>query len=53
MSMYPVRRQCQFRYKNRLSTATYASYGCIRMFDEDVVDLFSRVKVGTEVVVTA
>ena len=32
---------------------TYASYGCIRMFNEDVVDLFGRVQVGTKVVVTA
>jgi lipoprotein-anchoring transpeptidase ErfK/SrfK len=34
------------------SIGTYASYGCIRMFNEDIVDLFSRVRVGTEVVVT-
>ena len=34
------------------SIGTYASYGCIRMFNEDVVDLFDRVKVGTEVIVT-
>jgi lipoprotein-anchoring transpeptidase ErfK/SrfK len=35
------------------SIGTYASYGCIRMFNEDVVDLFGRVQVGTKVVVTA
>ena len=28
------------------------SYGCIRMFNQDVVDLYSRVSVGTTVVVT-
>jgi lipoprotein-anchoring transpeptidase ErfK/SrfK len=31
---------------------TFASYGCIRMFNEDIVDLFGRVGVGTEVVVS-
>jgi lipoprotein-anchoring transpeptidase ErfK/SrfK len=34
------------------SIGTYASYGCIRMFNEDVIELFGRVKVGTEVIVT-
>ena len=34
------------------SIGTYASYGCIRMFNEDIIDLFEHVKVGTEVVVT-
>lgn len=34
------------------SIGTYASYGCIRMFNEDIVDLFDRVKVGTQVIVT-
>jgi lipoprotein-anchoring transpeptidase ErfK/SrfK len=34
------------------SIGTYASYGCIRMFNDDIVDLFSRVSVGTEVVVS-
>ena len=28
------------------------SSGCIRMTNDDVVDLYSRVKVGTKVVVT-
>jgi lipoprotein-anchoring transpeptidase ErfK/SrfK len=28
------------------------SYGCIRMYNQDVVDLYSRVSVGTTVVVT-
>ena len=39
---------------NRPNTVgTFASYGCIRMFNEDILDLFERVEVGTEVVVTA
>ena len=35
----------------RESVGTYASYGCIRMFNEDIIDLFGRVGVGTTVVV--
>jgi lipoprotein-anchoring transpeptidase ErfK/SrfK len=27
------------------------SYGCIRMYNRDVVDLFERVRIGTPVVV--
>ena len=34
----------------RKSVGTAASYGCIRMYNEDVVDLFERVTVGTAVV---
>ncbi|MEJ1159766.1 L,D-transpeptidase [Prosthecomicrobium sp. N25] len=34
------------------SIGTRASYGCIRMYNEHVVDLFDRVQVGTPVVVT-
>jgi lipoprotein-anchoring transpeptidase ErfK/SrfK len=34
------------------SIGTYASYGCIRMLNEDIVDLYNRVDVGTRVVVT-
>jgi lipoprotein-anchoring transpeptidase ErfK/SrfK len=34
------------------SIGGYVSYGCIRMFNQDVVDLYSRVSVGTTVVVT-
>ena len=34
------------------SIGTYASYGCIRMFNQDVVDLYARVSVGTQVYVT-
>ncbi len=34
----------------RRSVGTAASYGCIRMYNEDVVDLYHRVGVGTPVV---
>jgi len=34
------------------SIGGYVSYGCIRMYNQDVVDLYSRVSVGTPVVVT-
>ncbi len=34
------------------SIGTFASYGCIRMFNQDVADLYGRVQVGTTVVVT-
>lgn len=34
----------------RKSIGTAASYGCIRMYNEDVVDLFRRVEIGTKVV---
>jgi lipoprotein-anchoring transpeptidase ErfK/SrfK len=34
------------------SIGSDASYGCIRMFNEDIVDLYGRVSVGTKVVVT-
>lgn len=33
------------------SIGTYASYGCIRMYNQDVVDLYQRVSVGTQVYV--
>ena len=36
---------------NPSSIGTYASYGCIRMHNRDIVDLFERVGVGTPVVV--
>jgi lipoprotein-anchoring transpeptidase ErfK/SrfK len=36
----------------RASVGTAASYGCIRMYNEDVIDLFDRVRVGTAVVMT-
>ncbi|WP_430913365.1 L,D-transpeptidase [Methylobacterium sp. sgz302541] len=31
------------------SVGTYASYGCIRMYNQDVVDLYGRVSVGAQV----
>jgi len=34
------------------SIGNFATYGCIRMFNEDIIDLFDRVGVGTEVLVT-
>ena len=33
------------------SIGHFVSYGCIRMFNEDISDLFGRVEVGTQVVV--
>jgi lipoprotein-anchoring transpeptidase ErfK/SrfK len=33
------------------SIGKFATYGCIRMFNEDIADLFGRVRVGTPVVV--
>ncbi len=35
--------------KMRRSIGTAASYGCIRMRNEDVIDLFNRVSIGTPV----
>ena len=35
----------------RGSIGSAASYGCIRMYNEDIVDLFARVRVGTPVAV--
>ncbi|HEY8380785.1 MAG TPA: L,D-transpeptidase [Microvirga sp.] len=37
---------------NPRSIGTFASYGCIRMLNADIIDLFERVDVGTQVVVT-
>jgi lipoprotein-anchoring transpeptidase ErfK/SrfK len=34
----------------RHSVGTAASYGCIRMYNEDVLDLYQRVSVGTPVI---
>jgi lipoprotein-anchoring transpeptidase ErfK/SrfK len=34
------------------SVGGYVSYGCIRMYNQDISDLFGRVSVGTAVVVT-
>jgi lipoprotein-anchoring transpeptidase ErfK/SrfK len=36
--------------KMRASVGTAASYGCIRMYNEDVIDLYDRVSVGAAVV---
>jgi lipoprotein-anchoring transpeptidase ErfK/SrfK len=36
----------------RSSVGGYVSYGCIRMYNEDISDLYGRVSVGTSVVVT-
>lgn len=33
------------------SIGTFASYGCFRMLNEDIIDLFQRVPVGTPVIV--
>lgn len=35
----------------RASIGKAASYGCIRMYNEDVIDLYDKVRVGTPVVV--
>jgi lipoprotein-anchoring transpeptidase ErfK/SrfK len=34
------------------SVGGFVSYGCIRMYNDDVADLYSRVSVGATVVVT-
>ena len=34
------------------SVGGYVSYGCVRMFNEDITDLFGRVSIGTPVVMT-
>ena len=34
------------------SVGGYVSYGCVRMYNQDIADLFERVDVGTQVVVT-
>ena len=34
------------------SIGGFVSYGCIRMHNQDIVDLFDRVQVGTRVIVT-
>jgi len=36
--------------KMRASVGTAASYGCVRMYNEDVIDLYDRVSVGADVV---
>ena len=34
------------------SVGGFVSYGCVRMFNDDITDLYQRVSVGTPVVVT-
>jgi lipoprotein-anchoring transpeptidase ErfK/SrfK len=34
------------------SIGSFVSYGCIRMYNKDILDLYDRVSVGTRVVVT-
>jgi lipoprotein-anchoring transpeptidase ErfK/SrfK len=34
------------------SIGRFVSYGCIRMYNQDIVDLYGRVRVGTQVIVT-
>lgn len=34
------------------SVGGFVSYGCIRMYNQDIVDLYQRVSVGTPVIVT-
>jgi len=36
---------------NRGSVGRFVSHGCIRMFNEDIMDLYERVSLGTNVVV--
>jgi lipoprotein-anchoring transpeptidase ErfK/SrfK len=36
----------------RPSVGTAASYGCIRMYNEDVIDLYNRVSIGATVLMT-
>lgn len=37
---------------NPASIGGYVSYGCIRMHNDDIMDLYSRIRIGTPVVVT-
>jgi lipoprotein-anchoring transpeptidase ErfK/SrfK len=37
---------------DRSSIGRFVSYGCIRMFNDDITDLYDRVSVGTRVVVS-
>ena len=39
------------RLERAASIGTAVSFGCIRMRNEDVIDLYERVKVGTKVIV--
>ena len=45
--------RCTIHGANRPETiGTDATYGCIRMFNDDIIDLYDRASVGTKVVVT-
>ena len=48
LDRYPVAIHGTSR-KMRGSIGSAASYGCIRMLDEDVIDLFDRVRIGAPV----
>jgi lipoprotein-anchoring transpeptidase ErfK/SrfK len=37
---------------NPSSIGGFVSYGCIRMYNQDIVDLYGRVSIGTPVIVT-
>lgn len=51
-AMVLARDQYAIHGTNRPETiGRYVSYGCIRMYNEDIVDLFDRVRVGTRVIV--
>ena len=36
---------------NPASIGGFVSYGCIRMYNQDIMDLYQRVSLGTKVVV--
>ena len=48
-SEHPLGRACDVTFGNTIGTA--ASYGCFRMHNQDVADLYARVRMGTPVVV--
>ena len=43
---------CYRPRRSRVHLGNVGSHGCIRMFNEDVIDLYERVRVGTRVIVT-
>ena len=43
---------CHPRHQPPGTIGGFVSHGCIRMYNEDVMDLYSRVNIGTRVVVT-
>jgi lipoprotein-anchoring transpeptidase ErfK/SrfK len=34
------------------SVGRFVSHGCVRMYNRDITDLYSRVRIGTPVIVT-